>query len=180
MENKQAIRSALRSSFGDIIYTFSEMNDDLFFTPRGDNQDKWSPAEILGHLILSAKPVSKAMSLPKLGLRASFGINKREKTNFDETIKHYHQVLKEGLQAPSSFNYNNVKEKGRQALLDTWSNELNKLLVHVDKWSEEDLDKYQLPHPVLGKLSIREILLFTDFHNKHHHEQIREVLYSRT
>jgi len=173
MESKQEIRSALRKSFSDVIYTLFEMNDEQFFTPRGANQDQWSPAEILGHLILSAKSVSKAMSLPKIALRATFGINKGKETSFEETINRYQKVLKGGLQAPSSYRYYNPKEKGRQGLMDTWSNELNKLLAQVEKWSEADLDKYQLPHPALGKLSIRDILLFTDYHNKHHHRQLK-------
>ncbi len=178
MESKQEIRSALRKSFSDVIYTLFEMSDTQFFHPRGTNQDQWSPAEILGHLILSAKSVSKAMSLPKLALRATFGIKKGGETTFEETINQYQKVLKEGMQAPSSYRYSNPKEKGRQALMDSWSKELDKLLTQVKKWSEADLDKYQLPHPALGKLSIRDILLFTDYHNKHHHEQMKEVFSS--
>jgi len=33
------------------------------------------------------------------------------------------------------------------------------------------VDQYQLPHPVLGKLTIREMLFFTIYHNLRHASQ---------
>jgi len=35
-------------------------------------------------------------------------------------------------------------------------------------WSELQMDRIRLPHPVLGKLSVREMLFFTLYHNQHH------------
>jgi hypothetical protein len=39
----------------------------------------------------------------------------------------------------------------------------------MDKFSEAQLDEYVLPHPILGKLTIREMLYFTIYHATHHH-----------
>jgi len=38
----------------------------------------------------------------------------------------------------------------------------------LDGWSERALDRLRLPHPALGKLTVREIVLFTLYHNIHH------------
>jgi hypothetical protein len=35
-------------------------------------------------------------------------------------------------------------------------------------WSEDDLDNHRLPHPLLGKLTVREMLFFTLYHIQHH------------
>lgn len=174
MNNKQEIKSSLRQCYGDVIYTLSDLDDTTFFAPRPG--EKWSPAEILGHLILSSKAINKAMSAPKMFLRASFGISKEESSRFDEKIAKYHSALSSGLKAPKGFVYKDVEVKGRDNLMSSWSSELSKLLVSIEKWSEKDLDKYQLPHPAFGKLSVRDMLKFTDFHTQHHHEQIKEVL----
>lgn len=32
----------------------------------------------------------------------------------------------------------------------------------------DELDKYILPHPLLGKLTIREMMYFTIYHVEHH------------
>ena len=38
----------------------------------------------------------------------------------------------------------------------------------ASRWSEAALDGYRIPHPLLGKLTVREMLLFTLYHNVHH------------
>ena len=40
------------------------------------------------------------------------------------------------------------------------------------KLDEEDLDNYILPHPLIGKTTIREMLYFTIYHVQHHHKAI--------
>ena len=35
-------------------------------------------------------------------------------------------------------------------------------------WGELALDRYRLPHPLLGRLTVREMLLFTLYHSVHH------------
>ena len=45
----------------------------------------------------------------------------------------------------------------------------NKKLQHkLLKWSDNDLDNYILPHPLMGKMTIREIIMWTTFHVEQH------------
>jgi len=37
----------------------------------------------------------------------------------------------------------------------------------------QSLDKFMLPHPLLGKLAVREMLFFTMYHNLHHVNNVR-------
>jgi hypothetical protein len=41
----------------------------------------------------------------------------------------------------------------------------------LKKFSEDDLDSIRLPHPLLGKLTVREMLYFAVYHVGHHHRQ---------
>jgi DNA-directed RNA polymerase subunit L len=42
------------------------------------------------------------------------------------------------------------------------------LLSALEKWQEVEFDRYQLPHPILGKLTMREMLFFTIYHTLRH------------
>ena len=54
--------------------------------------------------------------------------------------------------------------------------EVEKLVHKLDKFTEDDLDKYVLPHPLLGKLTLREMLCFTIYHVRHHEEIVKRDL----
>ncbi len=49
---------------------------------------------------------------------------------------------------------------------------VQKLCKRMNKYSEEELDKYILPHPLMGKVTLREMLYFTIYHVQHHEKQI--------
>jgi len=44
------------------------------------------------------------------------------------------------------------------------------------KWKEPQPDAYIAPHPLLGKITLRELVYFTIYHTGHHQEGIRKVL----
>jgi hypothetical protein len=48
------------------------------------------------------------------------------------------------------------------------------------RWPEAKLDAIQLPHPLLGNLTVREMLFFTLFHQSHHMDVIRRRLTAAT
>jgi len=46
------------------------------------------------------------------------------------------------------------------------------LARRIDRFSETQLDQLILPHPLLGKLTLREMLYFTIYHVQHHQKQL--------
>ncbi|MEO1370066.1 MAG: DinB family protein, partial [Acidobacteriota bacterium] len=44
----------------------------------------------------------------------------------------------------------------------------------VAGWSDRQLDTLRLEHPILGAMTVRELLYFTLYHNAHHARRIRE------
>ena len=48
---------------------------------------------------------------------------------------------------------------------------LEKAIAHQH---EEDLDRYLAPHPLLGKITLRELAYFTIYHTHHHLQIIKD------
>ena len=46
--------------------------------------------------------------------------------------------------------------------------EVEALCSRLERMDEKQLDAYLLPHPLLGKLTLREMLYFTIYHVEHH------------
>ena len=170
IHDKTQIKASLRQSFGSIIYAMNEMSEEEFHTPV--TEGKWSPSDIIGHLILSTKPLSKALSMPKKMLEATFGVCNRTERSYTQTLDRYYDRLSDGVQAPATFTFRNAHDKTKDYMISKFNNELRLLLETIDDWSERDLSHYVLPHPAIGKMTIREMLFFTNFHTLHHLKQV--------
>lgn len=66
-------------------------------------------------------------------------------------------------------------KSSKSTMLKKYDYEKHKLLRHLENWSEKDISRILLPHPVLGKLSVREMMFFTIHHNDHHFKQLEEI-----
>jgi uncharacterized damage-inducible protein DinB len=109
-------------------------------------------------------------------LLVSFGKAKRQSRSFEEIRETYQGKLKDGAKATGRFVPDEKSGKEKEELLKKWQKISDKLIAALNKWSEEDLDKYRLPHPILGKLTVREMLFFTLYHNTHHVNNVRKLL----
>jgi hypothetical protein len=52
----------------------------------------------------------------------------------------------------------------------------NSFTQKIKNISDKALDSYRLPHPILGKISLRELAIFTSFHTVHHIELLKSKL----
>ena len=66
----------------------------------------------------------------------------------------------------------NASDKGTS--LKNFKNQNEKLCTALMKWDDAKLDNYLLPHPLLGKLTLREMMFFTVYHNEHHLKIMQE------
>ena len=173
LKDKTEIKSSLRKSFSSVIYAINDLDEESYLTPRA--QGKWSPGDILGHLILSTKGIAKAMKMPKFMLSSQFGTCNRPEKSREELLEKYLNALSGGVKAPDSVIFRGVAEKGKERMIVTFKKDLDILIQLIDEWNEKDLSRYVLPHPAFGKLTIREMLYFTELHNYHHLKQIEEI-----
>ena len=154
-------------SFIDFISSLS--NEDLM---RSHN-DKWNPAQQLEHVYLCLRPVKLALSLPNIIPAILFGKSKKGSRTYESLVEAYQLKLKNGGKSPSMYkpkmSVRNVS-KLKIALMHLVNNISNKL----SHFKENDLDSFLLPHPLLGKLTVRELIFFALYHVGHHQKQIEK------
>lgn len=139
--------------------------------------DKWSPAENAEHLVLSVKPLTLAFSLPGFVLRLAFGKPNRPGRTFDQLVEKYKGKLASGGKASGPFIPKNITADAHaETLIHRFADSYSRFSLKVSRWPEEKLDRYLLPHPLLGKLTLREMLYFTMYHVSHHHNLMRDAL----
>ncbi len=135
---------------------------------------KWTAGQQLEHIRISVKPVTQALSMPKLGLKAMFGKANRPSKSFEELVAKYKLKLQEGGVATSRFIPEEVTFEQKAQLIKSVNELATKLCKQLLDYSEQDLDELILPHPLLGKLTLREMVYFTMYHVLHHHKSIEE------
>lgn len=134
-------------------------------------QDKWTTGEHIVHLIQSEHALNKALRLPKFFLKYKFGTNNRDNRSYNEIVKKYQDKLASnpGVVANISKKMPLMKPSDKTAYISNLEKEKVKLIKKFQKWSESDLDTYLLPHPLLGRMTIKEIVIWTAYHTEHHY-----------
>lgn len=170
--NKQEIISKLKASFDDAIAATQKVSEANFNVSQNN---KWTAGENMAHLGVSAKMTCMAYTLPKIAPALLYGKTKDGSRSYQQVVDFYLSKLKDGAKAsgvyvPAKTNYE------RQRIAESLQKYRDKLVNAVaDKWSEEQLDTYRIGHPVLGKLTARELLYFTIYHNGHHTKTVSEL-----
>lgn len=136
---------------------------------------KWSVSQNVEHINISLFKVSNYLALPKSSIESNYGLSNRESTSNEIIIKVFKNAIENGVKAMDPFipELNLNKEinysisQGKEFLISVIENLYN--------WSEEDLEKYNCPHPFLGNITVREILFFTIYHVQHHHKTLLKM-----
>ena len=163
--NKQEIINALKSRhqvFADYILQLPE--DEFLQQLPG----KWSAGQQLDHIFRAVRPVTLAFGLPFFMLKLFFGKSNRPGRSYDELVTKYKDKLAAGGVASGRFIPAPIKLSDRLNLAKSLNTKVGKLCNEVEKYTEEQLDILILPHPLLGKLTMREMLYFTMYHVDHH------------
>lgn len=174
---KAEIAAALAAEVTAVHNFFAAITVDQFFAaPAGI----WTPAENLVHLIKSIAPVAMALTIPRTALRIRFGWVNHETRSLAQVRHTYvNDALGNGGQAGGPF-VPEVKDDfsaaHQTAILAKWTDKGTELQASLEKWPDKALDSYLLPHPLLGKMTVREILFFTLYHNLHHVNDVQRLL----
>ncbi len=140
------------------------------------NNGKWTAGQQLEHLVKSVRPVNLALLLPSFFLTLVFGKANRPSKSYEALVEKYKQKLTAGGKASAPFVPKSVTISDREKLSNKLHSLTNSLLRRVDSFSEKQLDTFILPHPLLGKLTLREMLYFTIYHVEHHEKQTLQNL----
>lgn len=144
-----------------------------FLTPLGD---AWSPADNVRHLNKSIRPLARGLKVPRLIVLLTFGPALRVSRGYVEMREVYRARLAKGADAgrfaPSPEGPPADPEAWRRQLMERRQENATALENAIAGWSEWSLDHCRMPHPLLGKLTVREMLLFTLYHNLHHVQNV--------
>lgn len=167
------LQRKLKESHVHFIGTINRVSDSDF--TKSVNQ-KWTAGQQLDHIIKSVAPVNLAFALPAFGLRLSFGKANRPSRTYDQLVEKYLGKLNQGGRAPGRFVPTAISVNQRAVLINKLEKLVASLSARIEGFSEEQLDALLLPHPLLGKLTLREMIYFTIYHAGHHEKQVTDNL----
>ena len=172
MNSKQICQGLLETHGNFTRYLGSLSAEEWSYHPG----DKWSAGQHLDHICRSVAAVNLALILPRWFLRWYVGMANRPSRSYEELVARYHQKLSEGGRASGRFVPAQVTLENREKKMKRLMAAAEKMGRRLTRYSEANLDKYILPHPLLGKLTIREMLYFTVYHVGHHQSTVTRQL----
>ena len=155
--------------FTDYCSSLSE--EQFFFQPA----EKWSAAQQVKHLVSATATAALAFRLPKFMVRMVGGKPNRASRTYDELVAKYYLKLEQGGKASSRYIPRLVPVSyGKEKIIKEFSKAMQQFTTALKgKWKEPQPDQYIAPHPLLGKITLRELCYFTIHHTYHHLESIR-------
>ena len=163
------IADALERLHQHSVAFYATLSTAAFVAPQGT---AWSPADHVRHLTKSMRALNRGLRLPRLVLRLRFGRAKSASRTYEAVMQAYRKRLEtfDGRNNPFA------PATSRGADAEAWRAEVmrfhevavQELVRHTLRLGEPALDKYQVPHPLLGMLTLREMLFFMVYHNLHH------------
>ena len=170
MEN-QTLTQRLQNEVTALLKTVEKTSEQAFF--KQPHAEKWSVGQNIAHLCESSKPLVSLFGKPEL--MEQFGRSNRTSQNYDEVMNWYQTALQ--APPPRLLVYRHLDTEGSKTeILGNLQSITAKLLERVGNFSDVDLDSYQIKHPLLGLMTAREMLHFTAYHTRHHHDIIEKIV----
>ncbi len=167
--NLPTLQQHLRTNHQSFTDFIGNISDEDFIKSVNN---KWTAGQQLEHIYLSIKPLRMALSLPTFMLKLIWGKANRKSKTYEELVDKYQHKLAQGGRATARFVPKTVSLNQRETLLKSVLLEITFINKKLTKFTEEELDLYILPHPLLGKLTLREMMYFTIYHVEHHKKQM--------
>lgn len=177
IQSKKEILSSIEKSRDEIFGYISSINASKFLEKP---QSGWSGEENLRHLVNSGNTILLGIVTPRILTRIIFGRASRKPRSYVQIIEVYQKRIQQGRGAgiftPVKTSSSNDGGRKKEKLLRKWNILCDRLLKLLEKWTEDELDTYRLPHPILGLLTVREMLFFFVYHNYHHISKLEKRL----
>jgi hypothetical protein len=132
-------------------------------------QNKWTAGQQMDHIFRATSILPLAFNMPKFITGFIFGKTKRSTMEYDELVQKYVSKLEKGAKAATLFIPGKIPYSYRIDLADKLLKKISGINSAIDIISEQELDLYMLPHPILGRVTYREMLYFTMYHVNHHY-----------
>ncbi len=115
------------------------------------------------------KPILQVFSMDKKVIEQTFGRTDRQSLSYEDLLNKYKAKFAAGGKAPDRFIPPvTTPSAQREILCETLLKIVGDLNLKIKTFSDQELDSLQIPHPLLGNLTLREMLYNTIYHVKHH------------
>jgi hypothetical protein len=170
---KNALQTELKLQHNNFItYINSLSNTQLEFA----SPNKWSAAQQVQHIYKSIRPLSIGLRLPVFIIKTIWGKSNRPSKTYQQLVEKYTDKLSLGGTASATF----IPKLVHATAVQLWNKKIEKsvkrLLKNLQKFSETEIDTIVLPHPLLGKITLREMMYFTIHHVQQHQSIIQRDL----
>lgn len=156
--NKAEILDKLSAQHQDLMAYLSKLDEDQIHQQK---EGKWSALQNMDHLLKSIQVVNPAVRKPGFLLRQAFGRPNREARSYEGLVQRYQERLQNAeAKAPKQYEAADSRQLNREEVLKEYDQEVQRLLQYLGKVKEAKLDRTLLPHPLLGKLLMRELFYF--------------------
>lgn len=145
-------------------YINSLSADEYMYSHNG----KWTAGQQLEHIVICVKPLVQVFGMDKTAIAKTFGTTDKPGRDYDTLLSEYKSKLNEGGKAPSKYVPENITADTRATLSETLPQLIAALKTRIDTFSEPELDTLCIPHPLLGNISLREMLYNAIYHVQHH------------
>jgi hypothetical protein len=174
--HKDDLVSESEKAFHRFTAFCKSLTDDQFFYQPAPGE--WSTAQHLLHLMVSVKTATAAYALPKFLVRWIGGKPNRPSHTYDQLVAEYRQKLAEGIKLKSRYLPRPVKPGTKKDdLVNNWRQFTTIYLQALKKnWPDKKLDEYIVKHPVLGKITLRELCYFTIYNMDHHLQSVKKFV----
>ncbi|MGQ0740548.1 MAG: DinB family protein [Bacteroidota bacterium] len=168
------IKYRLGQAAADFTSYCSALSNEQFFYQPGE---KWSAAQQVKHLITATDTARLAFTLPKFMVRIVGGKPNRPSRTYDELVAKYKLKLEQGGRASGRYIPKPVPASFRkEKMLGSFTKSMQRFEEALQKnWKEPQPDQYIAPHPLLGKITLRELCYFTIHHTYHHLGSIQKI-----
>lgn len=165
--DKQEIILKLKDSHGLFIDYLTSLDDRAFM--HSFQNEKWTAGQQADHIYRSLMPVHLILKFPKWTIKQLLGTANRPSKSYEELVsKYYYKLENRTGTPPKFFTPKEISVAIKPIVFAKVQNNLNKICKALESFSEEELDEFILPHPLLGKVTLREMMYFNILHVEHH------------
>lgn len=169
--NKKEVQEQLLSVHSELLNYVKSLGSDLITTSI---PGKWSPAQNIKHLQLAILPVAKLLNDKPKFLSKNIGNSPSGSRSYVEITSNYFNGLTRGVKSPEKFVPGTCLHADQVTeIFGEYEKTIEELTQSLQFYTEDEMDTYQLIHPLLGLLTIREFMYFYMFHAIHHMQNIK-------
>ncbi len=167
--NKTEIIAQLTSKHEAFVKLVMGLSDADFVK---SNNGKWSAGQHLEHIIKAINPITVALFFPQFLIKLFLGKANRPSKTYPELVQKYKDKLALGGVASGRFVPKIITIDQKDNLHKRILKEIDILILQINDCIENELDTIIFPHPLLGKITLREMMYFTIHHVEHHQNLI--------